>query len=1097
MQADQTGDSAKLKDQFKRFRFLSLDIEISKDGGPIRAIGAVRNDTGRSLELSRGIGPKEFRKLDEFADGASFVLGHNIVAFDLPHLKAAQPDLRLLRLPAVDTLRLNPLAFPRNPYHHLVKHYQDGRLLRGQVNDPELDSRIAIEVFENQIGAFQKLQKDDPDLVTAYHWLTTPDPDKADWALNGLLTWIRSAGRPLWDETRLAIERQFETMACITHARQILGSPCGFGWTLAYTLAWISVSGDNSVIPPWVRHQFPDTGKLVRWLRNSPCSDGLCKWCRERHNARGELKRWFGFNEFRSKPTNEDGSSMQQSIAEAAMAGRHVFGILPTGAGKSLCYQLPALSRYDKTGALTVVISPLVALMKDQVSNLESKGIGSCVAINGLLSMPERSAALDQVRLGDAGILLVSPEQLRSRSVRKVLDQREIGGWVLDEAHCLSRWGHDFRPDYRYVARFTKKMAGSDPVPSLLCLTATAKPDVIDDICAHFHDKLGIGLAVFNGGADRQNLAFEVIPTSVPEKLHHLHQVLVWHLRLDVSGGAIVYCATRRQTENVAQFLQSAGMTAAHFHAGLSPESKKDAQRRFIDGELKVIVATNAFGMGIDKPDVRLVVHADIPGSLENYLQEAGRAGRDGKSAHCVLLYVKDDVERQFSMSARSRLTRRDIHGILRALRNLDRKKRLGGKVVATAGEILIGDEEKAFARDSATDDTRVRTAVSWLEEAELLTREENDVRIFPSSLRVSSVKEAGKRLEKASISRLYQDQLMRITEALIDAPADGGVTTDELMGVSGLSPDGVRAALYDLEQLGIASNDTAITAFVHEGVAKSSRKRLKAANQLETELIKHMREASPDQEKGDTSRLHLRIAAQKLRDAGVSDPLPERLWHIVRGISHDGRDEDGGTGSVAVRKLNAEIVRVTLKREWQALDKTARIRREAAGRLLEHFLDCLPSGSRGTDLLAKTTLGKLVSAIKSDALLMITVEKPTKLVDRALLWLHEQEIIRLNKGLAVFRPAMTIQLAQRERRGFSTIEFKPLEMHYKGKVLQVHVMVEYAEKGLESIGEALRFAMDYFTLSEQSSFVAGLSGGKVSSAGRPPRNLGERLSKT
>ena len=171
------------------------------------------------------------------------------------------------------------------------------------------------------------------------------------------------------------------------------------------------------------------------------------------------------------------------------------------------------------------------------------------------------------------------------------------------------------------------------------------------------------------------------------------------------------------------------GVEADYFHAGLSPEIKKQVQQGFIGGELRVIVATNAFGMGIDKPDVRLVVHADIPGSLENYLQEAGRAGRDRQTARCVLLYTIDDVERQFGMSARSRLTRQEIHSVLRALRNLDRKKRLQGEVVATSGEILGEDEEHAFERDSATDDTRVRTAVAWLEEAVLLTREKTECR--------------------------------------------------------------------------------------------------------------------------------------------------------------------------------------------------------------------------------------------------------------------------------------------------------------------------------------------------------------------------------
>ena len=504
------------------------------------------------------------------------------------------------------------------------------------------------------------------------------------------------------------------------------------------------------------------------------------------------------------------------------MAGKHVFAILPTGTGKSLCYQIPALSRYDKTGALTVVISPLVALMADQVAGLEARGIGCCAAINGLLSMPERADALDRVRLGDVGILIISPEQLRGRSVRRVLDHREIGAWVLDEAHCLSRWGHDFRPDYRYVGRFIREKAGAGPVPPVLCLTATARPDVTEDIARHFRERLGISLTVFDGGAERSNLTYEVIPTSGGEKFAHIHQVLMSYLPPPVTGGAIVYCATRQQSVEVAEFLQLKGVVADHFHAGLPPETRKEVQRRFLDGNLQVIAATNAFGMGIDKPDVRLVVHADIPGSLENYLQEAGRAGRDRKSARCVLLFTADDAERQFGMSARSRLTREEIHGILRALRRLDRKKRLGGVVVATAGEIFGEEEDKVFERDSVTDDTRVRTAVAWLEEAELLAREENHVQIFPSSLRVGSLEEVRQHLARASIARDYRRQLLRIATALIEASADEGLTTDELMGVSGLSSEGVRAALYDLERLGIASNDTALTAFVHVGVERA-----------------------------------------------------------------------------------------------------------------------------------------------------------------------------------------------------------------------------------------------------------------------------------
>ncbi len=1040
--------------------FLSLDLEVGVKDRRIHAFAAIRSNTEQPLTRRPSSGGLDaaLAELDNFADGVDFVLGHNLIHFDLPHLRAANPNLRLLRLPAVDTLRLNPLAFPRNPYHHLVKHYQDGQLVRGRINNPELDARLAIGVFSDQQIA---LSNTSSDLLTAWHGLTTAVGGEG---FDRFFATLRHSPRPTAAKTSNAIYTLLNSKACQTHTSEAIANADNHPWELAYALAWISVCGGNSVMPPWVRHQFPGAGRLVHQLRDTPCADINCNWCRERHNARNELNRWFRFADFREKPVDHDGNSIQQPIVEAAMAHKHVLGILPTGSGKSLCYQLPAISRYDKTGALTVVISPLVALMADQVASLERKGIGCCLTINGLLSMPERADALDRVRLGDAGIVLVAPEQLRSIPFRRALKQREIGAWVLDEAHCLSKWGHDFRPDYRYVGRFIRETAGEQPVPPVLCLTATAKPDVKADIIEYFLDRLDIELNVFDGGAQRDNLEFLVVRTSGGEKFDHVHQIIAEYLPAHVPGGAIVYCATRRQTEEIAQFLQANETAAEYFHAGLPPETKKDVQQNFISGELRVIAATNAFGMGIDKPDVRLVIHADIPGSLENFLQEAGRAGRDQQTAHCVLLYTPEDVERQFGMSAYSRLTRREIHGVLRALRNLDRRNRLNGEVVATAGEILLEDEDKVFQRDSATDDTRVRTAVAWLEEADLLQRDANYVRVFPSSLRVNSTKDARNKLETARIRDDYRRQLLIIVDRLIDAGRDQGISTDELMAASGLTPEGVRAALYDLEQLGIANNDTVLTAFVHAGVEHSSQNRYDKAAALECALIDFLREDAPDMDKGESAMLHLRVAAQRLKDAGHTYALPERLWRNLRSIAADGRGEGSGGGSLAVRKLNPEIVRVTMLRGWKALTETARLRRQAAVRLLEHLLSSLPSGSRGTDLLAETTLGQLLGAIKSDLILANRVKHHGKLMDRALLWLHEQEVIQLNKGLAVLRPAMTIRL-QPERRGFARSDFQPLNLHYLEKTLQIHVIAEFAERGLEAIVDSLRMAMDYFVL--------------------------------
>ena len=758
---------------------------------------------------------------------------------------------------------------------------------------------------------------------------------------------------------------------------------------------------------------------------------------------------------------------MQEAIVECFMKGKDAIGILPTGTGKSLCYQIPALHRFQNTGALTVVISPLVALMADQVAGLEKHGIDSCVAINGLLSYIERSAALDKVRLGGASILLISPEQLRSLSVVGAIEQREIGGWVIDEAHCLSKWGHDFRTDYRYVPRFIKDKAKNDRVPPVLCLTATAKPEVIDEIKLLFREKVGINMGVYNGGAHRHNLSYRVMPIEKAQRYPAIQSLLQPYMPGNSSSGVIVYCATRRDTEDLAEYLQEEGFQAACFHAGVNPETKKEVQTRFIAGELQVIAATNAFGMGIDKSDVRLVVHADIPGSLESYVQEAGRAGRDSHPADCVMLYSTAGVEWQFNLVARSRTTQREIHGILKALRKKDIKGQANGTVVATTGEILVSETEGEFERDSITDATRVKTAVAWLEESTLLKRVENRVRVFPASLLVNSVADAAQKLNKSKLTDDYKIQLLKIVETLITTDDDDGISTDEIMQITRMSPEAVRRALWDLELLQVVRDDLVLTAFVHSGVVNGSLKRYAEAVELERTLIAQLRETEPDLSAGERSELHLSIASQNLRDAGISNPIPARIWKALSSIANDG-DSENEVKSLALQRQGPQSVMVTLKRSWEDLDRTAQFRRDASKLLLDCLLGLVPNGVKGKDLLVKTTIGKLYAVLNQDTLLRSKFGNIHKLADRALMCLHEQEIIRLNQGLTVFRQAMTIHL-EPEKRDFTKADFTPLDFHYQGQTLQIHVMAEYAKCAMEDPRRARGFADDYFKLKQEA----------------------------
>ena len=970
---------------------VAIDLEVDPRAARTFAFAAVKGDaavvhrSGPRAALESGLD-----RLETLCLGATHLIGHNILRHDLPHLIANRPRLAKLATAPIDTLWLNPLAFPRNPYHHLVKHYHDGRLEAGHVNDPEQDARLVFEVLANQIASLRHLEAEDPDPLTAYHHLTTRL--EASGGFDAVFREIRAADTPSAAQAHAAIRRLLAGKACDWRIDQTLGrlSNPQLGWPMAYALSWVSVAGGDSVMPPWVRLQFREAALIVRHLRDTGCDSPDCTWCREQNDPTRALSRWFGFDAFRPEPADAAGRPLQERIVAEAMAGKSVLGILPTGTGKSVCYQVPALSRFDKTGALTVVISPLVALMADQVQGLARGGIASAVTVNGMFSLPERHDALEKVRMGDASILLISPEQLRSVAIRSVLKQREVGLWVLDEAHCISKWGHDFRPDYRYVGRFIKEFSGDEPPAPILCLTATAKPEVIRDIREHFRDRLGVDLLLLDGGAQRTNLTFEVRETQKATKFSDILDAIQERLPPEGASGAVVYCATRTTTENVADFLKNQGLAAERYHAGLKPDEKRDIQERFRIGELRVIAATNAFGMGIDKPDIRLVVHGDIPGSLENYLQEAGRAGRDRAPASCVLLFHLDDVERQFTLSARSRLARHEIGAILKALRRIETRAKKNGEVIATSGEIVREERDREFERDSTTEDTRVKTAVSWLEEATLLTREENRVQVFPSSLRIRSVEAATILLDKERITGMRKAQLLDIVRHIINAPPDEGISTDTLMGAAGLSGNALRKALADLETLGIASNDTAVTVFLHHGVEDSSLNRLEPAARLETDLIALLREEAPDADAGTPLPLNLREACQRLCDRGHVTVRPDIVERLIQGLAQDGRDQDGGRGSLGARKVSRDTLHLRLQRSWEVLEQTASLRRQGAEQLLRHLIDRVAKGLRGKDIPVETTLGAMLAHMNGDAFLRAAVQDMSRLMSRALLWLHE-----------------------------------------------------------------------------------------------------------
>jgi ATP-dependent DNA helicase RecQ len=316
----------------------------------------------------------------------------------------------------------------------------------------------------------------------------------------------------------------------------------------------------------------------------------------------------------------------QREVIESVLAGRDTLAIMPSGAGKSLCYQLPALHM----GGTTIVVSPLIALMKDQADKLEERGVDAA-AVNSALSADKRREAMRLINSRAADFVFTTPEQLANPGFLEQLKATKIVLFVVDEAHCITQWGHDFRPAYAGLGAALRALGN----PTLLALTATATPDVIADIARQLGRPR---INVLNVGVYRPNLFFEVVQTTnEAEKKKALLEVVR-------SGGAgIVYCATVRAAKAVHAWLAEKRVKAELYHGRLGGRERTARQEAFMKGTARTMVATNAFGMGIDRPDIRYVVHYNLPGSLEAYYQEAGRAGRDGKEARCTLLYDHAD----------------------------------------------------------------------------------------------------------------------------------------------------------------------------------------------------------------------------------------------------------------------------------------------------------------------------------------------------------------------------------------------------------------------------------------------------------------------
>lgn len=993
-----------------------IDLEI--DGkGRILDIGGVK--AGQGFHSAR---------IPEFADFVSdcdCLCGHNIIGHDIKYLK---PFLRKEYV-LVDTLYLSPLLFPQKPYHKLLK---DDKILTEELNNPLNDSLKAQSLYDDEVMAFKALDKDFQQL---YYDLLNEDIHFSGFFKS--IEYVPSRKPFFFRKSTADIFRELFKGKICEHSN-VESFVRDHKVECAYAAALISTDDRNSITPAWILHNYPSVENVIRGLRAVNCGDARCAYCSQKLNAEYSLKKWFGYDRFRTF----GGEPLQENAAKAAIKGESLLAIFPTGGGKSLTFQLPALMAGETVRGLTVVISPLQSLMKDQVENLEKKGISEAVYINGLLSPIERRNALERVESGEASLLYIAPEQLRSKTIEKVLMSRTLVRIVIDEAHCFSAWGQDFRIEYMFIGEFIRHLQeckGLDtPIP-VSCFTATAKPKVISDICDYFRDRLGITLKRFTTDVARTNLRYTVLfRASDEDKYQTLRNLLD-----GTKCPAIVYVTRTKAAEKIAERLSKDGFDAKAFHGQMEVNTKVKAQDDFMSGKVRIIVATSAFGMGVDKSDVGLVVHYEISDSLENYIQEAGRAGRDVNSqAECYVLYNDDDLNKHFILLNQTKLTLSEINQVWSAVKKLTAKHDC---IHISALEIA----RKAGWEEIRDVETKVKSAIAALETAGYLRRGMNSPRIFATSIVPRNMDEASERIERCP-DFTEDDKLdaRRIIKSLISersrsraGTAEAESRVDYLSDMLGIETRKVISIVERMRVAGILAKDDDMTAYLRLGQLR----KFKYYIQLEKFLVETVI--------GECTKFSLKEINEKAIASGIARSSVKDIRTILFfwTIRH----------YIEKRPVTDDYIQIAAKVSASDLEKQIAVRNSIASFIVYRFKD--NNKEEDGEVKVGFSLAGLVGDYNDSALFPEKID--VGMAEEALLFLAKTGILNLEGGFMVLYNKLQIERLKDSKCRYKKDDYHNLDDFYKQRIQQIHIIGKYANMMVSDKNRAMEYVHDYFVL--------------------------------
>lgn len=1016
-----------------------IDTEIDPKSNRILDIGSIKDD-GNSFHHP------SVESFTQFIKGSRFVCGHNIINHDILYIGKAINLAGINVDSVIDTLFLSPLLFPTSPYHALVK---DDKLQTDESNNPLNDAIKAKNLFYDEVNAFNRLEK--PFQQILYLLLK----DQKEFAAFFKFIKIQFYDLNLAD----LIKTVFHNEICehVDLENFILNKPIELAYCLALINSFFQHSKVNSITPRWILKNYPEVEQLMTLLRSKPCVSG-CAYCNRVLDPVLALKKYFGYDSYRTFA----GEALQEKAVQAAIDNKSILAIFPTGGGKSITFQVPALLSGETSKGLTVIISPLQSLMKDQVDNLEKNGITDAVTINGLLDPIERAKSFERVENGSASLLYISPESLRSKSIERLILGRKIARFVIDEAHCFSSWGQDFRVDYLYIGDFIKSIQEKknldDPIP-VSCFTATAKQKVIEDIQEYFLDKLSLDLKLFTSNASRTNLQYKVYEKNDENDKYQTIRDLIEQK----DRPTIIYVSRTRTAYKLAERLNQDGFNAKAYHGKMEKQEKTENQNSFINGNTQIMVATSAFGMGVDKKDVGLVIHFEISDSLENYVQEAGRAGRDENiTADCFVLFNEEDLSKHFILLNQTKLSIKEIQQIWRAIKDITRFRR-------TASNSALEIARKAGWDENVLDiETRVTTAIAALEDAGYLKRGQNMPQVFANSILSKNVNEAIEKINSSNrfmqgqkqnavriIRKLFSSKNKKnsseeVAESRIDYISDHlGIVKEEVITIIDL-----------LREERILADSKDLNAFIKKSEHKNrSLQIVEEFGKIENFLIRHI-----DLEE---KIFHLKELNELAEKEGLTEISSNKLktifniWAIKNWIKRKNLSSKNHIAIVSL--LDSEVLKEKL------------VKRQMLARFI---IDFLHERSRknldqneSEEVLVEFSVHELKNRYESSNELF-KIECSVEDIEDTLFYLSRIEAIKIEGGFLVLYNRLTIERKeQNNKKQYTKDDYQKLYEFYENKIQQIHIIGEYAKKMLEDYKSALQFVDDYFKLN-YSSFL-------------------------